>query len=70
MKKFSPAFEDSSMTANVSRGETYTLTVKGNTVGQFEHDIRAFLIGTKMVLLIGKPNTKPFHCCLRPWKMM
>lgn len=38
-----PALEDfTSLTANVNLGETYTLVVKGNTVGPFEHDIRAF----------------------------
>ncbi|MFT3793544.1 GEVED domain-containing protein [Flavobacterium sp.] len=38
-----PAYEDfTSMVANVNRGETYTLTVKGNTVGPLEHDIRVF----------------------------
>ncbi|MDM1046331.1 VCBS repeat-containing protein [Myroides sp. 1354] len=38
------AYEDfTSLTANVQRGQTYTLTVKGNTNGNFEHDIRAFI---------------------------
>lgn len=38
-----PAYEDfTQTTGNVKRGNTYTLTVKGNTVGQFDHDIRAF----------------------------
>ncbi|SFQ47135.1 GEVED domain-containing protein [Flavobacterium akiainvivens] len=39
-----PAYEDfTGMVANVIQGETYTITVKGNTVGQFEHDIRVFI---------------------------
>ena len=38
-----PAYEDfTSMMANVQQGQTYTITVKGNTVGNFEHDIRVF----------------------------
>lgn len=38
-----PAYEDfTAIVGNVVRGNTYQLTVKGNTVGQFEHDIRAF----------------------------
>ncbi|MCL9806479.1 T9SS type A sorting domain-containing protein [Flavobacterium amniphilum] len=38
------AYEDfTQIIGNVQRGNTYTLTVKGNTAGQFEHDIRAFL---------------------------
>lgn len=38
-----PAYQDfTSITGNVARGNTYELTVKGNTVGQFEHDIRTF----------------------------
>ncbi|KGO92401.1 GEVED domain-containing protein [Flavobacterium subsaxonicum] len=31
------------LTGNVQQGQTYTLTVKGNTVGLFEHDIRVFI---------------------------
>lgn len=39
----SPAYEDfTSIVANVNKGNTYNLTVKGNTVGEFSHDIRAF----------------------------
>lgn len=39
----SPAYEDfTSKTANVAKGETYAITVEGNTVGQFSHDIRVF----------------------------
>lgn len=39
-----PAYEDfTAMVANVEVGETYTMTVKGNTVGNFEHDIRIFI---------------------------
>lgn len=39
-----PAYEDfTSMTAHIERGATYTLTVKGNTNGTFEHDIRVFI---------------------------
>jgi len=39
-----PAYEDfTDISTLVEKGETYTLTVKGNTVGQFEHDIRVFL---------------------------
>lgn len=39
-----PAYEDfTSIIANVEQGETYTLTVKGNTNGDFEHDIRVFI---------------------------
>lgn len=38
-----PAYEDfTAIVGNVVKGNTYQLTVKGNTVGQFEHDIRAF----------------------------
>jgi len=38
-----PAFENfTSQIAHVNKGETYSLTVKGNTVG-FEHDIRVFI---------------------------
>ena len=38
------AYEDfTAMVAQVERGQTYTLTVKGNTNGNFEHDIRAFI---------------------------
>lgn len=38
------AYEDfTSLMANVQRGEIYTLTVKGNTNGNFEHDIRVFI---------------------------
>ncbi|WHT39899.1 VCBS repeat-containing protein [Myroides sp. mNGS23_01] len=37
-------YEDfTSLTAHLQRGETYTLVVKGNTEGNFEHDIRAFI---------------------------
>ncbi|MFA7445664.1 MAG: GEVED domain-containing protein, partial [Flavobacteriaceae bacterium] len=39
-----PAYEDfTSMIANVEQEETYTITVKGNTNGNFEHDIRVFI---------------------------
>jgi len=39
-----PAYEDfTAQTATVSKGQTYTITVKGNTVGQFTHDIRVFM---------------------------
>lgn len=39
-----PAYEDfTSMTAHVEQSETYTITVKGNTNGNFEHDIRVFI---------------------------
>src|SRR5690606_18849596 len=31
------------MTGEVNQNETYTITVKGNTNGQFEHDIRVFI---------------------------
>lgn len=38
-----PAYEDfTSMIANVEQGETYTITVKGNTVN-LEHDVRVFI---------------------------
>lgn len=38
-----PAYENFTSTiGNLNQGEIYTLTVKGNTAGQFEHDIRAF----------------------------
>mgnify|MGYP003531106155 CR=1 FL=1 len=38
-----PAYEDfTEMTTQVAKGDTYTLTVTGNTVG-FEHDIRVFI---------------------------
>ncbi|WP_430614433.1 FG-GAP-like repeat-containing protein [Flavobacterium sp. JP2137] len=40
----SPAYEDfTALIAHVERGETYTLTVKGNTAGNFENDIRVFI---------------------------
>ncbi len=40
----SDPYEDfTSMIGNVEMGETYTLTVKGNTAGPFEHDIRVFI---------------------------
>ncbi len=39
-----PAYEDFTvMTATLEQGKTYTLTVKGNTNGNFEHDIRVFI---------------------------
>ena len=39
-----PDLEDfTAITANVAKGNSYTLTVKGNTAGEFEHDIRAFI---------------------------
>lgn len=38
-----PAYEDfTEISTQVAKGDTYTLTVKGNTVG-FEHDIRVFI---------------------------
>lgn len=38
-----PTYEDfTDMSTDLEKGETYNLTVKGNTVG-FEHDIRVFL---------------------------
>lgn len=38
-----PAYEDfTNMIGNVAKGETYTITVKGNTLG-FTHDIRVFI---------------------------
>jgi len=39
-----PAYEDfTSMIATVAKGETYTITIKGNTAGTFTHDIRIFI---------------------------
>jgi len=39
-----PSYENfTAMVANVTRGNEYTLTVKGNTNGNFEHDIRVFI---------------------------
>lgn len=39
-----PAYEDfTSISTDLEKGGTYNFTVKGNTVGQFEHDIRIFL---------------------------
>ena len=39
-----PAYEDfTNISTTVGKDETYNLTVKGNTVGQFEHDIRIFM---------------------------
>ncbi len=39
-----PVYENfTSITGNVTKGTTYQLKVKGNTVGQFTHDIRVFI---------------------------
>jgi len=39
-----PAYEDfTAITGTVAHGQTYPLTVKGNTVGLFNHDIRVFI---------------------------
>jgi len=38
-----PAYEDfTDVTTNVTAGQTYPITVQGNTVGLFEHDVRVF----------------------------
>ncbi len=38
------AYEDfTDLVADLAQGQTYTLTVKGNTNGNFEHDIRVFM---------------------------
>jgi hypothetical protein len=40
----SPAYESFiNLNGNVQKENTYTLTVKGNTVGLYEHDIRVFI---------------------------
>lgn len=39
-----PAYENfTDITGQVNQNETYTITVKGNTNGEFEHDIRVFI---------------------------
>jgi len=39
-----PAYENfTAMAANVTRGQSYALTVKGNTVGNYTHDVRVFM---------------------------
>ncbi|WP_417368891.1 Ig-like domain-containing protein [Flavobacterium beibuense] len=39
-----PAYENfTDVTGEVNQNETYIITVKGNTNGQFEHDIRVFI---------------------------
>lgn len=39
-----PAYEDfTGITATVIRGQTYTLGVQGNTVGEYAHDVRVFI---------------------------
>lgn len=39
-----PAYENfTSITATVQKGQTYPVTVKGNTAGEFEHDVRVFI---------------------------
>lgn len=39
-----PSYENfTAITGNVIKGETYTLTVEGNTVGLFSHDVRVFV---------------------------
>lgn len=39
-----PAYEDfTSLTAAVKRAQSYTITIKGNTAGNYTHDIRVFM---------------------------
>lgn len=60
-----PAYEDfTSIVGNVVRGNTYQLTVKGNTVGQFEHDIRAFFDWNKDGVF--DMQTEYYHAVLMP----
>ena len=60
-----PAYEDFTLfSATVARGETYTLTVKGNTAGNFTHDIRVFMDWNQNKIF--DMATEYYHISLEP----
>lgn len=60
-----PAYENfTNVTGNVTKGTTYQLKVKGNTAGQFTHDIRVFIDWNQDYAF--DMNTEYYHADLLP----